>query len=169
MCIQRTTLLALVAVFTVGMTSLASACCNWGYFAPVVTNQIPLAPAPIYVGPWSGSWSGQNSIWNYGPWAVCGCCGCVVIGPGWGAPLYVVNQGPEYSGPGVMIPYVTYSPDTGLAAPRRYRHPRTPVKATSWRSSLATTKARLITLGARAKGVNDKQPRPAHGFSDRPL
>ena len=26
------------------------------------------------------------------------------------APLYVVNQGPEYSGPGIMMPYRTWSP-----------------------------------------------------------
>ena len=26
------------------------------------------------------------------------------------APIYVVNQGPEYSGPGIMMPYRTWSP-----------------------------------------------------------
>ena len=112
MSFHRATVVALAAVFTVGMTSLASACCNWGYFAPVVTNQMPVAPAPIYVGPWSGSWSGQNSVWSFGPWLGCGC---------WvpRSSFYVVNQGPEYSGPGLMVPYVLYSP-TGLASLRKY-------------------------------------------------
>ena len=121
MSFHRTTVVALAAVFTVGMTSLASACCNWGYFAPVVTNQVVVAPAPIWVGPWSGGWNGQNSVCSRGPWVGCGCYGCV-LGGSWGAPspFYIVNQGPEYSGPGLMVPYGTYSPATGLAAPRKY-------------------------------------------------
>ena len=36
------------------------------------------------------------------------------------SPLYVVNQGPEYSGPGLTVPYGTYSPGTNLAGPAQY-------------------------------------------------
>ena len=31
------------------------------------------------------------------------------------SPLYVVNQGPEYSGPGLMLPYGTYAPGAAYA------------------------------------------------------
>jgi hypothetical protein len=106
--------LALAAVFTVGMTPLASACCNWdhwGYFGPDVTNQAAIAPASIYVGPWSGSWLGENSVWARGPRGV-------------PPPFFVVNQGPEYSGPGLTVPFVTYSPAMGLAVPRKYPYVR---------------------------------------------
>ncbi|MGB6171740.1 MAG: hypothetical protein WBG12_07230, partial [Xanthobacteraceae bacterium] len=34
--------------------------------------------------------------------------------------LYVVNQGPVYSGPGIMTPYQTYSPETAYAAATDY-------------------------------------------------
>ena len=37
-------------------------------------------------------------------------------GPG----LYIVNQGPEYTGPNFFIPFKTYSPTTGLAAPSQF-------------------------------------------------
>jgi hypothetical protein len=37
-------------------------------------------------------------------------------GPG----VYIVNQGPEYSGPGFMVSFKTYSPTTGLAGPRQF-------------------------------------------------
>jgi hypothetical protein len=37
-------------------------------------------------------------------------------GPG----VYIVNQGPEYSGPAFFIPFKTYSPTTGLAAPSQF-------------------------------------------------
>jgi len=123
--LPRTTLTALAAVFTLGTTSMASACCDGVYYAPVVPYPTPVvptpvAPAPIWVGPWSGGWNPLNSAWSLGPWV--GCCGGVPIPPPWGAPssLYVVNQGPEYSGPGLMVPYGTYSPATGLAAPGQY-------------------------------------------------
>ena len=36
------------------------------------------------------------------------------------SPLYVVNQGPVYSGPGLMQPYATYSPDTAYAPAADY-------------------------------------------------
>lgn len=81
MSFHRVTLVALATLFTVGMTSLASACCSWGYSAPVVYAPVapvtyggcggccggcgtptaaavfaqPVAPAPISVGYWGGS------------------------------------------------------------------------------------------------------------------
>ena len=94
---------------------------------------LPLVPAPIGVTSWdTGGWGG---------WGGCGGCGgCGVCGGSWGwsnwggwngwnswgggcggcggglAALYVVNQGPYYSGPGVMVPYGTYSPYAGVGA-----------------------------------------------------
>jgi len=94
MSFHRATLAALAAVITIGMTSLASACCNWGYFAPVVTNQVVVAPGPIWVGPWSGGWNGQNSVCSRGPWVGCGCYGCVF---GWplGSAVAVLYREPR--------------------------------------------------------------------------
>jgi hypothetical protein len=37
-------------------------------------------------------------------------------GPG----VYIVNQGPQYDGPGFMILFKSYSPSTGLAAPGQF-------------------------------------------------
>ena len=36
------------------------------------------------------------------------------------APIYVVNQGPEYAGPGLMVPYRTWSPAAAYAPPSAY-------------------------------------------------
>ena len=98
MLFGRTAIVAIVAVFTViAMTSVASACC-----IPVVygvsnsPSPIPLSPAPIYVPYVPGSWS-------FGP---CGVCG---IGP---SPRYVVDQGPDHIGPGLMVPFLTYRQPT---------------------------------------------------------
>jgi len=85
----------------------------------------PIAPAPIAVDHWdTGGWGGCG-------WGGCGGigCGCGSCGCGRGllygqlaapAPIYVVNQGPEYSGPGIMVPYHTYSPQQGFVAPYDY-------------------------------------------------
>ena len=76
-----------------------------------VVEAVPIVPAPIAVG-WSGG---------------CGCGSCGGCSSTFGcqsaavpSPYYIVNQGPVYSGPGVMIPYGTYSPGTGLANPAAY-------------------------------------------------
>src|SRR5208282_4288374 len=84
-------------------------------FAPAPA---PIAPAPIAVDHWDTGGCGWGGCRGIG----CGCgrCGCggsALYAP---APIYVVNQGPEYTGPGVMIPYGTYSPEAGLAAPYDY-------------------------------------------------
>ena len=108
---------------------------------PAPVAPVPLAPAPIAVdhwdtggwgcGAWScsswGGWSGWGSwgaswgaSWRGGWGGGCGCCGgCSgLFIAGFAAvptPIYVVNQGPDYSGPGVMVPYGTYSPYNGVA------------------------------------------------------
>jgi hypothetical protein len=47
----------------------------------------------------------------------CNCGGLAAYAP---SPLYVVNQGPEYSGPGLMVPYQTWSPAAALAPAINY-------------------------------------------------
>ena len=161
MSFHRVVFVALATLFTVGMTSMASACCgDWGYAAPVAYAEVapvgyggyggyggcggcgaptaaavysvPVAPAPIAVNTCCGSAWGGSSYWGNGG----GCCGAVGWGGGWSgwgsgwtpgrcntcgvSPLYVVNQGPNYSGPGLMQPYATYSPDTAYAPAANY-------------------------------------------------
>ena len=161
MSLHRVILVAVATVFSVGMTSMASACCDFGYSTPVayaamtpvayggcgggcagpVAPVAPVAAAPIGVtvavtpfgGPccsWNGcgdcgwrAWNGWNDWgggWGWGRGCGCGGCGGCARAVGSGAPLYVVNQGPVYSGPGIMIPYQTYSPDTAYAPAADY-------------------------------------------------
>jgi len=128
MSLHRPTLLVLAVLFSAGMTSVASAgCCGWEVQAPVAYAAVayggcggcgtptaatvyaePVAPAPppapVAVSPWA---------WGTG----CGCHHAAVyaavaaeptlIAP---APIYVVNQGPDYTGPGIMVPYRTWPP-----------------------------------------------------------
>lgn len=102
MSFHRAAALVLVAVGMLATISQASACCSQGVLiASTNGNPIPLVPAPIYVGPWSLGWLGQDSIWARGPSGRCGECGSP-------PPLYVVNQGPDFSGPGLMVPFGTY-------------------------------------------------------------
>lgn len=138
MSLHRATLFVLAALFTAGMTSVASAgCCDWGVRAPVAYAPVaygcggcgtppaaivyaqpvappPPPPAPVAVSPWA---------WGTG----CGCHRSVVyaapaveptpIAP---APIYVVNQGPDYTGPGIMVPYRTWSPTASYITPGAY-------------------------------------------------
>ena len=86
---------------------VASGCGGCGALAPVSYVEPVAPPAPIAV----------TAVGNG-----CGCGRSVVyaapaiaptpIAP---APIYVVNQGPEYSGPGIMVPYPTYSPAAAYA------------------------------------------------------
>jgi len=106
------------------MTSIASAgCCDWGVPAPIayapagcggcgaptaaIIYAQPVAPAPVIV-----------STWNTG----CGCQRPVVYAAP--APIYVVNQGPEYAGPGLMVPYRTWSPAAAYAPESEYPYIR---------------------------------------------
>jgi hypothetical protein len=96
---------------------------------PVVYAPMPapiaIAPAPIAVDHWdTGGW---GNSWGNGwgnSWGGCGCCcnrglfangGFVTPGP-----VYIVNQGPQYSGPGLMVPSLGYAPGEGVAAPGAY-------------------------------------------------
>jgi hypothetical protein len=166
----RVTFVALATFFTIGMTSIASACCDWGYSAPVTYAPVtyapayggcggcgaptaaavyaaPVAPAPIYIDTvvptaFGGPCCSSNGCGNCGPsdWSGgCGGCGAVAYGgcgscgvANWGggcggcgrgyaaASLYVVSQGPTYTGPGVTVPYATYSPEMAYAPASDY-------------------------------------------------
>jgi hypothetical protein len=175
MSFHRVTLVALATLFTVGMTSLASACCDFGYSAPVVyapvgyggygggggggcggcgaptaaaVYAVPVAPAPIavstVVAPFGGPCCNYNGCGNCGMGAGCGNCGGWGGGAAWSggcggcggggwsggcgscgnsvayAAPYVVNQGPVYSGPGLSVPYATYSPEASYAPATDY-------------------------------------------------
>jgi hypothetical protein len=75
-----------------------------------------------------------------------GCGGCGGCSSTFGyhpvapAPLYVVNQGPEYSGPGLTVPFGTYSPATNVAAPGAYPY-----------------------VAGRGYGYGPRYPRPYYG------
>jgi hypothetical protein len=113
--------MAITILFTAGMTSIASAgCCDWGVQAQPVVYGAPAA----YGGGYAGGCGGCGTAAYAAPityaapvvsYASSGCgCGShalvyaqpTPIAP---APIYVVNQGPNYVGPGVMVPYRTYS------------------------------------------------------------
>lgn len=111
MSLHRAGLMAITTLLTVGLTSAASAgCCDWGAAAPIA-----YAP-PVAYGPSIGCGSCGAAVYAapavaYAAPAVygTGCGGCArgvtLIAP---SPIYVVNQGPHYSGPGIMT-YKTYS------------------------------------------------------------
>jgi hypothetical protein len=141
MSLHRVTLFALAALFTAGISSAASACCGgWGAQAPVAYAPAPVtygysgcggcgAPTaaavyaePVAPAPAPVAWSGGCS---------CACGGCrgfflsyatpaaepMPIAP---APIYVVNQGPDYTGPGIMVPYHTWTPAQSYVTPGAY-------------------------------------------------
>jgi hypothetical protein len=107
MSVHRAVLFVLAALSTVGMTSAASAGCG-GCGTPVYARPVIVAPPPrpVFVHTW---------------WRTCGCaCSCRgLYGYGYAAaveptpiapaPIYVVNQGPDYTGPGIMVPYHTWN------------------------------------------------------------
>jgi hypothetical protein len=89
----------------------------------------PVAPAPIIVSasigsPFGGPCCGGGGCGNCGGWAIssggCGGCGAPVAYAEPSPQLYVVNQGPEYSGPGLTVPYATYSPEAAYAPATDY-------------------------------------------------
>ena len=116
MAYHRAILVALATLFTVGLTSIASACCG-GSYAYTSCGGCG-APAPVEYGrPMYG--------WGTG----CGGCGyygyrTALVEPTYVArsPIYVVNQGPDFSGPGLMVPYRTWAPGYGPAFRYSYIH-----------------------------------------------
>lgn len=124
-------LFALASLLTAGVTSAASACCGWGVQAPIayapagcggcgapsaaIVYAQPVAPAPppVAVTGWGGTWGRTWSrTWGTG----CSCsrhfvyaaAPAITLTPIAPAPIYVVNQGPYYTGPGIMVPYRTW-------------------------------------------------------------
>lgn len=125
MSLHRVVLAGLAAVFTVGMTSFASAggwgsgfgcgTCTAPSAAVVYARPVAPLPPPITIG------------WTLG----CGCHSVVYVTPRVPvleptpiapAPIYVVNQGPEYTGPGIMVPYHTWTPTPGYGPVFGYPH-----------------------------------------------
>jgi hypothetical protein len=121
---------------------LAQGCgaCGVQAYAPIV-YATPIAPAPINVG--CGVCGTPTAAMTFVPpvaptptWGNgCGVCGapapvtynpCNTCGMAetpvytQPAPLYVVNQGPSYSGPGIVVPYRTYAPQAEYAPPPYY-------------------------------------------------
>src|ERR1700721_1421203 len=140
MSFQRSILVAIATMITVGMTQVAFAgCCDWGGQAPVAYAQTgcggcgavayapiiyatPIAPQPIAVG--CGNCGAPVTCCEpsvaasyAAPVAQCGGGNCgvpaVYTTP---APLYVVNQGPAFEGPGVMVPFHSYAPPAEYAS-----------------------------------------------------
>lgn len=132
------------------------------WYGPAIAPPVPVAPAPIAVDHWDtagfcggygfcGGFAGCGfgGCGAFAGFAGCGFAGCGAF-DGFGAcggcggalayvppvvpsPLYVVNQGPAYTGPGIMVPYRTYSPAAALAPAinypyigRRYARPYYP-------------------------------------------
>jgi hypothetical protein len=85
---------------------------------PQVIPAVPIAPAPIAVDRWDTNGWGCGGCGGCGRCGGCGGCGYRPVAAL--APFYTVNQGPAYTGPGVMVPYGTYSAATGLAVPGAY-------------------------------------------------
>ena len=150
MSFQRSILVAIATLITVGMTQVAFAqygCggCGTAAYAPII-YATPIAPAPIAVGcggcgapvtccaPSVAVYAAPVAQWGVG----CGGCGAPVGYGGYGggysgcgncgvtavyttpAPLYVVNQGPDFEGPGVFVPYHSYAPPAEYAPAPAY-------------------------------------------------
>jgi hypothetical protein len=141
MSLRRTTLFVLALLFTAGMTSVASAgCCGWGVQAPVAYGLTgcggcrtptaaavyaqPVAPTPppfaVSAWTWGTAW---GTTWGAGcchrafVYAATPAVELIPIAP---APIYVVNQGPDYTGPGIMVPYHTWTPAASYVVPGSY-------------------------------------------------
>jgi hypothetical protein len=144
MSLHRVGLMAITTLFTAGMTSMAFAgCCGWDVpVRPVVYSAYAggcggcgaTYAAPIVYSAYSSGCGGCGTAAYAAPVAYtspvgyasgCGGCGSAVVysqpTPIAPAPIYVVNQGPHYAGPGIMVPYKTYSP-AAYAAPA-YNYP----------------------------------------------
>lgn len=149
---HRVILVALATLLTAGTTSAALACCEWGNPAPITyrwsgCNGCGAAVAPAAyaepVAPIAAAGCGGCAapLATYAQPVVpplvtpggCGCSGCGGCGglyatpaieptPIAPSPIYVVNQGPDYTGPGIMVPYRVYAPGAGFAPPPAYSY-----------------------------------------------
>ena len=72
----------------------------------------PVAPAPVVYSGWSGCGHCGSHLLSYAP-----AIEPIAIAP---APIYVVNQGPDYTGPGIMAPYHTWTPSASYVVPGAY-------------------------------------------------
>ncbi len=137
---SRVTFVALATFLTVGSTSAAFACCGAPAYAPAPAYYAPAgcggcAPAPVTYVPAVEVAPPPPPV-QVAPPAWSGGCGCgqqvvyaappVEVTPIAPAPIYVVNQGPDYSGPGIMVPYHTYSPAAAWAPANGYPYVRGP-------------------------------------------
>ncbi len=125
MSLHRVMFVALATMFTAGTTSLAFAgCCHWPTPAPVVYGGCggcgaalapvtyaapPVQPVAVTVG------CGGCAAPIYNAPVGCGGCGPIAYPPVplAPAPIYVVNQGPQFDGPGLMVPFRYYTPPVG--------------------------------------------------------
>jgi hypothetical protein len=139
MSYHRATLVVLATLFTAAMSPAAFAgCCGWGASSSFgygsfgygsfgsgcggcgVTYATPVVAAPVVVAPVVAAPVAYSSG--------CGCGGSSVVyaspvvqpTPIAPSPIYVTNQGPEFSGPGISVPYGTYSPAPAYAPPYPY-------------------------------------------------
>jgi hypothetical protein len=132
----------------------SAGCCGWGVQAPVVYASTgcggcgtptaavvyaqPVAPTPPPVVVRSWDWTRVaaptwGNTWG-GTWGTnWGCCHrafvyaatpAVELMPVAPAPIYVVNQGPDYTGPGITVPYHTWSPASSYVVPGSYPYYR---------------------------------------------
>jgi hypothetical protein len=121
MAYHRAILVALATLFTAGLTSMASACCGGSYAYTGCGGGGCGAPATVGYGrPFLFGWGNG-----------CGGCGyygyrAALVEPTYVArsPIYVVNQGPDYSGPGLMVPYPTWAPSAAYGPSFRYPYIR---------------------------------------------
>jgi len=99
-----------------------SGCGNCGVpVSPCCAAPVVQAPTPIFGG-WGGDCGGcaaPIASCCAAPVPVAPCCGipAVYAAP---APVYMVDQGPDFTGPGIMEPYRTYAPPAQYAPPPGY-------------------------------------------------
>ena len=123
MSLHRDGLMAITTMFTAGLASAAFAgCCDWGMSAPPVAYAAPFGyagtgcggcGAAVYAAPVTYA---APVVYGTG----CGGCGrpVTLVAP---SPIYVVDQGPHYSGPAIMT-YKTYATG-GYAGAYPYVYP----------------------------------------------
>lgn len=134
MSLHRAALIFATGLFIAGMTSAASAgCCDRGLFtssgyvatgccgtpsaAIIYAQPVAPMPPPVQVPAVVNTWSNG-----------CGCHDPVVYSAPMGvapmpvapSPIYVTDQGPTFTGPGVMVPYHTWNPEPTYARVTTY-------------------------------------------------